>query len=521
MLHCQNITITHRKDGRVLIRDFSFTAGKGEHIAIIGEEGNGKSTLLRLMHDPRLILPYAEYSGTVSKGTGASRSVTGYLPQECEPGCASMPVWEYMNLSDAFSSADPRRLAELAGDVGLSYDFLYSDRPVGSFSGGEAVKLRLCRMLAEEPDVLLLDEPSNDLDLGSLAWLEDWIASRRETVVFISHDETLLENCADTIIHVEQIMRKTEPKITVSRCGYAEYAERRGMLIERAAAQAKNDRAAFEKKLERYRHIYERVRHEQNAVSRQTPSKGRLLKKKMHTVKSMERRFERERVTLTKKIDAEEAVMIDFPPVSVPAGKTVLDLDLPELRAPDGRLLQRNIRLTVGGGEHLVITGPNGCGKTTLMRVIADRLLPRTDLRVTYMPQNYDDLLPRDELPEEFLCSILNGGRGDFTEATSLKIRTWLGSIKFTPAEMGRPLGELSGGQRAKLFFLKMILEGADVLLLDEPTRNLSPMTNPVIRQILSRFGGTVIAVSHDRKFIGEAAGSELTLPGPVEPPGE
>ena len=122
MLSCRSVTITHRKDGRVLIRDFSFTPGKGEHVAVIGEEGNGISTLLRLMHDPKLILPYADYEGTVSKGSGPTRSVTGYLPQETEPGCAALPVREYMNLSAAFAYADPGRLAQLADDVGLPFE---------------------------------------------------------------------------------------------------------------------------------------------------------------------------------------------------------------------------------------------------------------------------------------------------------------------------------------------------------------------------------------------------------------
>ena len=519
MLTCQNITITHLKDGRVLVRDFSFTPREGEHAALIGEEGNGKSTLLRLMHDPALILSYAEYTGTVSKGSGESRVVTGFLSQESEPEYAALPVWDYMGRSPAFAAADPRLLTRLASDMNLSPELVWSDRPLRSFSGGEQVKLRLLRVMAEEPDVLLLDEPSGDLDLPSLMWLEEWIASRPETVLFISHDETLLENCADTVIHIEQIMRKTEPKITVSRTGYRDYVLRRSDLIEKSAAQAKNDRAAFDKKMERYRHIYERVHHEQNAVSRQAPGTGRLLKKKMHTVKAMEKRFEREKEGLSKKIDSEEAVMIDFPSVSLPAGKTVLDLSIPELRTPDGRLLQRDVRLRVSGGEHLVITGPNGCGKTTLMRRIADLLLPRKDLCAAYMPQNYADLLPGEETPVSFLQASLNGGAGDWSEPVAVRIRTWLGSIKFTAAEMSRPIGELSGGQRAKLCFLRMILCGSDVLILDEPTRNLSPMTGPVIRRILDGFGGTIIAVSHDRKFIEEVGDEEYALGDPAEPP--
>ena len=508
MLYCQNLTITHRSDGRALIRDFTFSPRAGEHLAVIGEEGNGKSTLIRAFHDPALISPYASVSGTITKGG----SVTGYLPQEPDPKLAGMPVYEYLENALSGVRLEVGELSRLSRDMGIPFDSLYADRPLGSFSGGEQVKLRLLRMLADMPDLILLDEPSNDLDLPALVWLEEWIAARRETVIFISHDETLLENCADSILHLEQVMRKTEPRWTLSRNGYREYVERREDLIGRAAAQAKNDRAAFEKKMERYRHIYERVHHEQNAISRQNPSGGRLLKKKMHTVKAMEKRFERERENLTKKIDAEEAVMIDFPPTSIPAGKTVLDLDLPELRAPDGALLQTDIRLHVAGGDHLVITGPNGCGKTTLMKKIAEALENRRDIQTACMPQNYDELLPRDADPVDYVRSRLNGGRGDFSEPAAVRIRTLLGSVKFTPAEMARPLGELSGGQRAKLFFIGMILGGADVLLLDEPTRNLSPMTNPVIRKILSAFGGTIIAVSHDRKFIEEVGEEELAL---------
>ncbi len=507
MLTCQNLTVTHRKDGRVLVRDFSFTPRRGEHVAVIGEEGNGKSTLLRLMHDPALIADYADWEGVVSKGSGADRAATAYLPQEPEAALAGLPVWEYLGTPDA----DVGRMASLADSLSVDPGVCWSERAVGTFSGGEQMKIRLLRLLRREPDILLLDEPSNDLDLPALVWLEEWIAARPETVIFISHDEVLLENTAECVIHLEQVMRKTEPRWTVSRAGYREYAAERQWRIERAAAQAKNDRAAFEKKMERYRHIYERVHHEQNAVSRQAPSSGRLLKKKMHTVKAMEPRFEREREGLAKKIDAEEQVMIDFPPVKVPAGKVILDLDLPELCAPDGRVLQRDIRMRVTGGEKWVITGPNGCGKTTLMREIAARLLPRRDIRAAYMPQDYAEQLDRDADPVTCLREAL----GDGSEATAVKIRTWLGSIKFTAAEMAHPIAQLSGGQRAKLCFLEMILKGPDVLLLDEPTRNLSPMTAPVIRQIVADFAGTVIAVSHDRKFIEEVAEEEMAFAQP------
>ena len=505
MLTCQNLTITHRKDGRVLVRDFCFTPRRGEHVGVIGEEGNGKSTLVRLMHDPALIEPYADWEGIVSKGSDADRSTTAYLPQEPEAALAALPVWEYLGISEA---DDLNALLSLAASLSIDPGLCWSERQIGTLSGGEQMKIRLLRLLRSTPDILLLDEPSNDLDLPALVWLEEWIAARPETVIFISHDETLLENTADCIIHIEQVMRKTEPRWTVSRTGYREYAEQRQWLIDRSVMQAKNDRAAFDKKMERYRHIYERVHHEQNSISRQNPSGGRLLKKKMHTVKAMEHRFERERENLTKKIDAEEQVMIDFPPVRVPAGKVILDLAMPELRAADGTLLQKNVRMYVTGGEKWVITGPNGCGKTTLMREIVKLLVPRKDVRAVYMPQNYAEQLEPQCDPVTYLQRSL----ADWSESAAVKIRTRLGSIKFTPAEMAHPIGELSGGQRAKLCFMEMILKEPDVLLLDEPTRNLSPMTAPVIRRIVTSFKGTVIAVSHDRKFIADVAEKELSF---------
>ncbi len=507
MLQLNHITVTHKKDSRVLLRDFSFTPRTGEKVALIGEEGNGKSTLLALMHDPALIDPYAEYTGTVTK----SGTVTGYLPQQLPKTYADMTFWEFL-YSDAADDVPLHLVNRLANEFDLPDRVTEDEIPLGSLSGGEKIKVQLLRILTREPDVLLLDEPSNDLDIETLVWLEEFIRETPKTVLYISHDEVLLENTADCILHIEQIMRRTEPKATVSRTGYTEYIERRAGMIEKSEVIANKEKADFNKKMDRYRKIYDSVRIAQRNVSRQNPGEARLLKKKMHAVTSMGKRFEKERENLAKKIDTEEAIMIDFPETNVPHGKVILDLDLPVLYAggnenpaPDAQVLARDIRFTLYGGDKLVITGRNGCGKTTLLREIACRLNGRHDLRVTYMPQNYEDEMPSHLTPAEYLAVT-----GDRTE--EVKNRTYLGSIKFTPAEMEHPLADLSGGQRAKLYFLKMILSGADTLLLDKPTRNLSPLSAPVIRRILRDYGGTVIAVSHDRKFIEEVAEMEFAM---------
>ena len=493
MLYCQNLTITHKSDGRALIRDFTFSPRAGEHLAVIGEEGNGKSTLIRAFHDPALISAYASVSGTITKGG----SVTGYLPQEPDPKLAGMPVYEYLENALSGVRLEVGELSRLSRDMGIPFDSLYADRPLGSFSGGEQVKLRLLRMLADMPDLILLDEPSNDLDIPTLEWLERFIRESDAPVLYISHDETLLENTANVIIHLEQVRRKTIPLCTVTRCGYREYIERREASRAHQTQVARKEKEEYEKQQEKFRRIQSRVEHEQNVISRQDPHGGRLLKKKMAAVKSMERRFEREHSEMTQLPETEDEIFVRFSPeITSSRGKTVLDLHLDTL-ANEGGELAKNIDLHIGGGEKVCIVGRNGAGKTTLLRLIAERLLARTDIKAAYMPQDYAERMDLSLTPVEFLSRT-----GDKEELTA--IRTYLGSMRYTAAETEHPISALSGGQKAKLYFIAMNLDRCDVLLLDEPTRNFSPLSGPVIRQALREYGGTVISVSHDRKFISE-----------------
>ncbi len=169
------------------------------------------------------------------------------------------------------------------------------------------------------------------------------------------------------------------------------------------------------------------------------------------------------------------------------------------------RQLSGPISLRVTGPEKICIVGRNGVGKTTLLRQIAQALLPRQDLKVSYMPQDYEELLELKRTPVDYLTRT-----GDKEERT--RIRTYLGSMRYTADEMNHPIQELSGGQKAKLLFLKMSLEGTNCLILDEPTRNFSPLSGPVIRQVLQDFPGAIISVSHDRKYISQVCSRLLRL---------
>ena len=400
MLTINDLSITCRRDLRTIVSHLSLNLGPGERGAVVGEEGNGKSTLLKLLYDPALVEPYAEYTGSFSFGGDRP----GYLPQEADESELALPAAGYLARSAAFRALNGRERAALERSLGLPAGAFALQRPLCSFSGGERVKLRLARVLAAEPDVLLLDEPTNDLDLSALEWLEDFLLGCGKPALFVSHDEALLERCSTMVLHLELLRRKTLPRSTVSRLPYGEYVAARSRALERQEQTARKEREEFNAQMERFRRIRQQVEHDQAALTRQDPHSGRLLKKKMHAVQSMGRRFEREASEMTALPEVEEAVFLRFAPEDPPpAGKVVLDLNLPELRAGE-RVLARNLRLFIRGGEKIGIIGGNGAGKTTLIRQMARQLLARRDLKAGYMPQNYGEELPQELTPVEYLA---------------------------------------------------------------------------------------------------------------------
>jgi ATPase subunit of ABC transporter with duplicated ATPase domains len=256
---------------------------------------------------------------------------------------------------------------------------------------------------------------------------------------------------------------------------------------------ARKEREEHDKKMERFNKIRQQVEHAQSAISRQDPQGGRLLKKKMHAVQSMGRRFDREAENMTAMPESEEAIFAKLSCVPQPPGKVVADITLPELTVP-GRVLARDVRLSVQAGEKVLITGKNGAGKSTLLRALYEEMKARRDIRVFYMPQDPCEMLDMDKTPVEMLALTW-----DKEETTQSRVE--LGSMKFTPEEMDHPCRGLSGGQKIKLMFLMMARKRPDVLLLDEPTRNLSPLSGPVVRELFASYPGCIIAVSHDRLF--------------------
>ena len=510
MLIISNLSLILKKDLRVLIKDFSLTVNKKDKIGIIGEEGNGKSSLLKAIYNQEEASKYLEIKGTIN----IKNEKIGYLPQMFEKELLEKSVYELLNEKIDYSLLDYKKYYFYIDKFNLDEEKLLSSSfLVGNLSGGERIKLFLLIELMKEPTVLLLDEPSNDLDLLSLNLLEELIINLNIPVIFISHDEHFLSRCANRIVHIESLKSKSEARVSVKNLSYDDYYQTREDFLDKNIREFNKDKENFEKKIEKYNRVYQSVNYALNTVSRQAPSVAKNLKDKMHSIKSMEKRYIKEKENLTQKYEVEDAINLKFDNLDkgksgssnskinylVDANKEVLDLNIDSLKVNSGiTLIDKQISLYIKGAKKVALIGENGVGKTTLLRLIYHELKKNTSFKVGYMSQNYEDELLNYLSPLDYLSKTLNvSNKEDLT-----KIQTYLGSLKLTYEEMNRSISSLSGGEKAKIFFAKLILEKDNVMLLDEPTRNISPLSNKAFINSIKEYNGVLIAVSHDRNFV-------------------
>jgi ATPase subunit of ABC transporter with duplicated ATPase domains len=470
---------------KYIIKDFNLTLNEKDKLAIIGEEGNGKSTLLKSILG---IAPYAEITGNIN--THGNR--IGYLEQSINKDDLLKNVYDYLfnNQEDYYNKVN--NLYKLLDLFKFNDSILEQD--INTLSGGEKVKISLLRIMLEEYDILFLDEPTNDLDIETLEWLEDFIIKCDKPIVYVSHDETLLSKTANMILHLELLKKKTECKHTLLKIDYDTYVDKRIRSIEQQTREAHSERREFTKKMDKYMQIMQKVEHQQNTISRKDPHGAKMLKKKMHSLKVQEKKLDN--MELTEVPDVEESINFFFNDASIPRNKKIYELSNYQLKI-DNKILSNNINLSIIGNTHMCIIGKNGCGKSTLIKHIYEELKNRDDIRLGYMPQTYDDILNKYDTVLDFLVEGKN--QDDITKA-----RMYLGDMNFTRDEMTGKISDISNGTKAKLFLIKLVLNNCNVLILDEPTRNVSPLSNPVIRRVLRDFNGTIISVSHDRKYLSE-----------------
>ncbi len=482
MLEIKNLSI--EVNDKYIVKNLNLVVTEGSKLAIIGEEGNGKSTLLKVIAQ---VCDYATTTGAIKYGDNR----ISYMEQVLDIRSNNKKVFDYIFADWEDYYAKITDFYKFIGEMDFDEDLL--SQKIFTLSGGEKIKMMILKILLDQGDVILLDEPTNDLDIETLKWLENFIVKCSKPVIYVSHDEELLSNTANMILHLEQLNDKTDCQYTLEKCGYDEYVNFRMRKLNHLKQVANNEKREFTRAQEKLKQVMNKVEYQQNTISRKDPHGARLLKKKMHSLKSQEKRLQN--MELTEVPDVEEAIAFYFNEVKLPSMKFVLNLEIPVLKV-DNKILAKNIKLNVMRDEHVGIIGKNGAGKSSLIKIIYDELSQREGINLGYMPQNYEDILNNYEYVLDFIT--------DKNKENITKARTLLGSLNFTPSEVVGKIEDLSNGTKAKLILASLVLRECNCLLLDEPTRNVSPLSNPVIRGVLKNFKGPIISVSHDRKYLNE-----------------
>lgn len=495
MIKINHLTITQNKDLRDLVSDLTMTIQDGGKVAIIGEEGNGKSTLLRALMGEALL------DFTIKGDIQSDLQSLAYIPQKLAEHLKKRSLHDYFFLDSA--DLDYSILYRLAEELHFDSDRFASDQEIGSLSGGEALKVQLIHELAKPFDILFLDEPSNDLDLETIYWLKGQIQKMRQTVIFISHDEEFLSQTADTIIHLRLVKHRKEAETLVEHLDYDSYSDQRKVNFVRQSQQAANDQRAYNKNMEKHRRVKQKVetalRNTKNDVA------GRLLAKKMKNVLSQEKRYEKAAQSMTQKPLEEEQIQLFFSEIQpLPASKTLIQLEKENLSIGE-RVLVQELQLTVRGKEKIGIIGPNGVGKSTLLAKLQQLLSAKREVSLGFMPQDYHKKLQLSLSPVDYLSQT-----GQKEELQ--KIQSHLASLNFSYPEMHHQIRSLSGGQQGKLLLLDLVLRKPNFLLLDEPTRNFSPTSQPQIRKLFATYPGGLVTVSHDSRFLKEVCSTIYRL---------
>ncbi|WP_028451087.1 energy-dependent translational throttle protein EttA [Chitinilyticum aquatile] len=498
---------------RQIIKDISLSFFPGAKIGLLGLNGAGKSTVLRIMAGAD-----KEYDGEVQHLAGVK---IGYLEQEpkldpaktvreeVEAGMgdvmAAQKRLEEVYAAYAEEGADFDALAEEqaqleaiistgAGDntelqLELAADALRLppwDAIIGNLSGGEKRRVALCKLLLSKPDMLLLDEPTNHLDAESVEWLEQFLVRFPGTVVAVTHDRYFLDNAAEWILELDR------GHGIPWKGNYSSWLEQKEERLKQEESTESARQKALKKELEWVR---------QNPKGRQAKSKARLAK--FEELSS----FEHQKRNETQEI---------FIPVAERLGDKVIEFKGVS-KAFGDRLLIDNLSFNVPAGAIVGIIGPNGAGKSTLFKMIAGKEQPDSGeveigstVQMAFVDQNRDSLEN-----EKTVFDDVSGGLDLITVGKfEMSSRAYLGRFNFKGGDQQKKVGMLSGGERGRLHLAKTLLKGGNVLLLDEPSNDLDVETLRALEDALLEFAGTVFVISHDRWFLDRIATHILAAEG-------
>ena len=487
-----------------IFKDVSFMLDQGEKVGLVGVNGGGKTTLLRCLlapetvdggfikFEPGLRIGYVQqgFQG-IGEGTlwqflvNAGKDILELRQKmsELEKQVAAAKgaeldslLADYARVSNIYEHADGYNYENRIKIVlhGLGFPEDEWDKPAENFSGGQKTRILLAAALVKEPDLLILDEPTNHLDIRMTEWLEGYLRNFKGGVLIVSHDRFFLNNVVGRVLEMEgghlqnfkgnydQYLAQKEIQMATMEAAYEAQQE----YIARTEAYIRRFKAGIKSKMARGR---------QSQLNRL------------------------ERVEGPERIEEFE---LRLPPAPESAERVLV---LEELSVGYGEnVLLKDINLVLRKGEKTALLGPNGAGKTTLLKTILGELSPVTGkakignrVKIGYFSQSYERLDPSQTLLDNFLTEY-----GYTTEHT----RSLLGGMLFHGDDVFKEIGTLSGGQKARLVLLKLVLDGANLLILDEPTNHLDIAAREAVEAALEAFDGTVLLVSHDRYFINEVA---------------
>ena len=506
LLHYENVCF--RRDGRPILDNVNWHIEDGEHWALLGLNGAGKSTLLKC------ILGIEELDeGQVVMSPVAS---IGYLQQDVNLGDASLAeeietAWEdvhalenklqelttYLETHEASESDLQRldylqnRLEWLGGydyeqktkrivyGLGFTDEDLY--KPANAFSGGQKTRINLAKALVRSPDFLFLDEPTNHLDMEMLEWLEGYLSSYRGGILIVSHDRYFMDRIVTGVVELDH------HKATTYRGNYSRYVAQREERL-------KADTIAYEKQQEYIKKTEE------------------YIDKYRAGIKSKMARGRQSQLNRLERLEAPEtshSLDFKFPPAAMSADK-VLVLDHVSIGYKTDDPIIDDVSVVVRRGESVALIGPNGAGKSTMVKAIVGELFPieghidiGNRVQVGYFSQEHEELHDRWQVVDEIINNY------NFTEE---KARNVLGSFLFKGDDVFKLVGDLSGGERARLALLKLFLQGDNFLILDEPTNHLDIPTREIVEEALQQFEGTCFIISHDRYFLDQVSTKTIVL---------
>ena len=462
-----------------ILTGVSFNVNKGDRVGIVGANGAGKSTLMKILAGE---LAYDEGELFIEK-----QANFGYLKQMDQFSSGGTVIEEMLKNQDKFNLPDGANPEKWAKGIlnSLSFGEDYLNKTVDILSGGERTRLALAAMLLENPDVLMLDEPTNHLDIGSLKWLEQYLKNYKGTLIVISHDRYFLDKITSRIFEIEN------HKLTTYEGNYTVYLEKK--------------RTNYEIALKHYEKQQEEIRRQEDMIRMM---KGHNTEHLVKRAQSREKRLE-----MIEKLDKptlyNSKIKLNFKE-AISTGNDVLYAEGLS-KSFGSQLLFKDVAFDIKKNDRICIVGANGIGKTTLLKILLGK--EKADSGIFRLGQNvipgyYDQ-------QQEFLHpdkTVLDELHSMYIKYDQTELRALLGRFLFTGEDVFKTVGQLSGGEKARLALLELMMSGANLLIMDEPTNHLDSNSMEVIEDALLSFNGTLIIVSHDRYLLKKVPTAILEL---------